>query len=103
MVDMMMVGQLGPWALSAVGLTTQPKFLLMTMFMSMNVGATALIARYKGAGNYRRANLILRQALLLTFLLSAVASVIGFAYAEPLIRFMGAADAESLALSLIHI
>ncbi len=103
MVDMMMVGQLGPWALSAVGLTTQPKFLLMTMFMAMNVGATALIARYKGAGNYQRANLILRQALLLTFLLSAVASVIGFAYAEPLIRFMGAADAESLAGGVVYL
>lgn len=44
MVDLMMVGQLGPWALTAVGLTTQPKFLLMTMFMAMNVGATAMVA-----------------------------------------------------------
>ena len=50
MVDMMMVGQLGPWAIAAVGLTTQPKFLLMTMFMAMNVGSTALIARHKGEG-----------------------------------------------------
>ena len=49
MADLMMVGQLGAWAITAVGLTTQPKFLMMTMFMAMNVGATALVARYKGA------------------------------------------------------
>ena len=42
MVDLMMVGGLGTWAITSVGLTTQPKFLLMTMVMSMNVGATAL-------------------------------------------------------------
>lgn len=102
MVDMMMVGQLGAWAISAVGLTTQPKFLMMTMFMAMNVGATALIARYKGAGDYRKANLILRQALLLTFIFSAMASIIGYIFAEPLIRFMGAADAPTLAGGTVY-
>lgn len=103
MVDMIMVGQLGPWAISAVGLTTQPKFLMMTMFMSMNVGATALIARYKGAGEPHKANIILRQALLLTFVLSAIASIIGFIFSEPLVRFMGAADAETLAGGTIYL
>ena len=34
MMDMIMVGGLGTWAISAVGLTTQPKFILMTMSMS---------------------------------------------------------------------
>ena len=55
MMDLMMVGQLGPWALTAVGLTTQPKFLLMTLFIALNVGATALVARYRGAGEQEKA------------------------------------------------
>ena len=38
MVDLMMVGQLGAWAISAVGLTTQPKFLVTTVFMALNIG-----------------------------------------------------------------
>lgn len=96
MVDLMMVGRLGPWAITAVGLTVQPKFLLMTMFVAMNVGSTALVARYRGAGEPDKANEILRQGLLLTFVLSLLASVLGYIYAEPLIRFMGAADAETL-------
>jgi putative MATE family efflux protein len=90
MADMMMVGGLGSWAIAAVGLTVQPKFLLMTMFMAMNVGATALVARAKGEGNQQKANRILRQALLLTFVLSSIASVAGYVFAEPLVRFMGA-------------
>lgn len=96
MADLMMVGQLGSWAITAVGLTTQPKFLLMTMFQSMNVGSTALVARYKGAGDQRKANSVLRQSLLLTLVLSAVMSVLGFVFAVPMIKFMGASDEISL-------
>lgn len=103
MVDLIMVGQLGPWALSAVGLTTQPKFLMMTMIMAMNVGATAMVARYKGANNPEKANGILRQALLLTFVLSSVSSVIGYIFSEPLIAFMGAADAQTLEGGTIYL
>lgn len=102
MVDMMMVGQLGSWAIASVGLTMQPKFLMGTMFMAMNVGATALVARYKGAGEPERANLILRQAILMTTILSIIASVLGYIYAEPLIKFMGAAEAQTLAGGTIY-
>ena len=90
MVDMMMVGRLGSWAITAVGLTTQPKFLLMTMFMALNVGATAMVARYKGAGRQDKANLVMRQALLLTLVLSALSSVLGYTFARPLLVLMGA-------------
>lgn len=50
----------------------------MAAFMSMNVGATALIARYKGEGDYQKTNTVLRQALLITLVLSAITSCIGF-------------------------
>lgn len=103
MVDLMMVGQLGPWALTAVGLTTQPKFLLMTMFMAMNVGATAMVARYKGAGDQKKANEILRQGLLMTFVLGMVFSVIGFITAPWLIKFMGASEAHVLEASVTYL
>lgn len=96
MVDLMMVGGLGAWALTSVGLTVQPKFLLMTIFMAMNVGATAMAARYKGAGDQEKANLILRQALLLTLIISVISSITGYVFAEKLILFMGAAEEKTL-------
>lgn len=103
MVDLMMVGQLGPWALTAVGLTTQPKFLMMTMFMAMNVGATAMVARYKGAGNQKKADEVLRQALLMTFVIGMVFAVVGFITAPWLIKFMGASEAHVLEASVSYL
>ena len=92
MADMMMVGQLGAWAISSVGLTTQPKFLLMIMGMSLNIGATAMVARSKGAGDQKRANIFMRQALLISLFIGIVMSVLGYIFAENLIGFMGATE-----------
>lgn len=103
MVDLMMVGGLGAWALSAVGLTVQPKFLLMILFMSMNIGATAMVARYKGAGEQEKANLIMRQAILLTLVLSVISSVLGYIFSEQMVIFMGAPDAQTLKEGTIYL
>ena len=100
MVDMMMVGsiggtanpELGVQALSAVGLTTQPKFLLMTAFIAMNTGVAALVARYKGRNDKENANLIVRQGLLFTFLVTILFSVLGVVFARPLVVFMGSTE-----------
>ena len=50
MVDMMMVGNLSSAAIAAVGLTTQPFLLLMSVFAAVNVGTTTLVAWNIGAG-----------------------------------------------------
>ena len=100
MVDLMMVGSiggkenptLGVQALSAVGLTTQPKFLLMAAFIAMNTGVTALVAQNKGIGNKKQANLIVRQGLMVTFLITIVLSVLGAIFARPMVIFMGATE-----------
>ena len=100
MVDMMMVGsmggkahpEIGAKALSAVGLTTQPKFLLMAAFVAMNTGVTALVARYKGQNNKEQANLIVRQGLGLTFFLTAILSILGTVFARPMVIFMGSTE-----------
>lgn len=102
MVDLMMVGsiggsvhpELGAQALSAVGLTTQPKFLLMTAFMAMNTGVTALVARYKGIGDKEKANLVVRQGLMFTFLVTIILSVLGIVYAKQMILFMGSTEEQ---------
>lgn len=100
MVDLMMVGsmggtanpQLGTQALAAVGLTTQPKFLLMAAFVSMNTGVTALIARYKGRNDKEKANLVVRQGLLFTFCATVILSILGVVFARPMVIFMGSTE-----------
>lgn len=89
MADLIMVGNLGTWAITAVGLTTQPKFILMTMVMAMNVGSTALVAQSRGSGNREAAQKYARQAMLLNLTLSILLSVVGFVTARPLVLFHG--------------
>lgn len=89
MVDLMMVGsmggtenlEMGTQALAAVGLTTQPKFLLMAAFVSMNTGVTALVARNRGRGDQEKANLVVRQGLLFTFWATVLMSILGVVFA----------------------
>lgn len=100
MVDLMMVGSIGgktnpsmgAQALSAVGLTTQPKFLLMAAFIAMNTGVTALVARYKGTGDKEQANLVVRQGLLFTFIATIFLSILGIIFAKPMVLFMGSTE-----------
>lgn len=100
MVDLMMVGSMGgkanptigTQALAAVGLTTQPKFLLMTAFIAMNTGVTALVARSKGNSDQKQANLIVRQGLLFTFVATILLSILGYFFAKPMVLFMGSTE-----------
>ena len=100
MVDLMMVGsmggaenlEMGTQALAAVGLTTQPKFLLMAAFVSMNTGVTALVARNRGRGDQEKANLVVRQGLLFTFCATVLMSVLGVIFARPMVIFMGSTE-----------
>ena len=46
--DMMMVGTIGPAAIAAVGLTAQPRMILLILSQAINIGTTALVARRRG-------------------------------------------------------
>ena len=43
MIDTMMVAELGPYAVAATGLTAQPKFIGLTVFIGVNIAVSALI------------------------------------------------------------
>lgn len=90
MVDMMMVGGVGPAAIAAIGLATQPIFLAMAAFIALNVGTTALVARFVGAGEVGEANTAARQSLLVIMAFGTVATAALFFFAKPIILFMGA-------------
>ncbi|HBK86582.1 MAG TPA: MATE family efflux transporter, partial [Firmicutes bacterium] len=92
MVDMMMVGSVGPLAIAAVGLTNQPMFLALAAFQALNVGTTALVARFVGAQDISEANATIRQSLLVVVALGGLASALVYIFAEPMVVFMGATD-----------
>ncbi|GGK18737.1 MATE efflux family protein [Caldalkalibacillus thermarum] len=101
LINMMMVGRVGPEALAAVGLTTQPVFFALAVFMALNVGTTAVIARSIGAGEYQEANRVAEQAFLLNTVLSVLVVSMMFPLSEQILIFMGAAP-EVLAEGVLY-
>ncbi len=90
MADLIQVGRLGPWAITSVGLSTQPMFVAMSVFMSLNVGVAALVARHIGAGEPGEAARVARQAMAIASALGAVLAVLGWHGSGRIISWMGA-------------
>lgn len=88
--DTIMVGKLGAYAISAVGLTTQPRFIMLATFIALNVGTTALVARFKGQGNKRDAEIVTAQSIILALLMALVLTIPGVLFARRMVLFMGA-------------
>lgn len=90
LVDTMMVGVLGPESISAVGITAQPRFVVLAAILSFNVGVTAVVSRFKGADDQESANRCLKQCLLVCTCMAAVLAVLGAVFARPFLQFAGA-------------
>ncbi|MBQ9840535.1 MAG: MATE family efflux transporter [Erysipelotrichaceae bacterium] len=100
-IDTMMVGGLGTNAIAAVGICTQPKFIIMATLLGLNTGVNVVVARRKGEERQDEANKTLRNALLLSFSLSLLLSTIGFVFAEPMLMLAGA-SADYLSISVVY-
>jgi putative MATE family efflux protein len=90
MVDMMMVGQLGPAAIASIGLTNQPFMLLIAVFAAVNVGTTTMVAWNIGAKKIDKARAIVRQTLIINGALGVITAVLGIISAKYIVTFMGA-------------
>lgn len=98
-MDLIMVGGLGSPAIAAVGITNQPKFILLAMVFSVNVGVTAIVARRRGEDDEIGANRCLRQSMMISITLSFLMGLVGFIFARPIMVFAGA-DPEFLELAV---
>ena len=92
MADMIMVASLGAYAIGAVGLVTQPRFVMLASFMALNVGSTAMVSRFKGARDRDNANLVFYQSLLMTLGITFILCLIMLAGGESLIRFLAGSN-----------
>lgn len=98
MVDMIMLGNIRPIALSAasiasVGITNQPLFIALSLVQSFNVGGTAIIARYYGMGRTKKLGNVLKHVLILsvTFIIIPL-FLLSMFQAENIMRLLGAGE-----------
>ena len=89
-INTIMVSSLGEKAIVAVGITNQPKYILLAIIMSLNVGVTAIIARRKGQNDRDGANHTLRVSILISITISALMAFLGFVFASPILKLAGA-------------
>lgn len=98
MVDMMMVGRIpnpqeAAASIAAIGLTNQIVFIAISLVQSLNVGATAMVARYVGSKRTDRIESVVKHVILLTQILIALpVLIIGLKYSDDLMRLLGAEE-----------
>lgn len=92
LVDSLMVSSMGSYAVAAVGLTTQPKFLGLSLFVAANVAISALVARRQGEGKREEANRIFSTFLVFILVMAVLLSVLLVLLADPIIRLCGSEE-----------
>ncbi len=101
-VDMIMVGHLGPAPVAAVGLSHMPLMLSMVVFMGIGTGGTALVARYTGAQDPETVESVTRQSFWMG-LVSAVLVAAGYYTAAPAIMALMGAEPEVAPLGVAYL
>jgi putative MATE family efflux protein len=103
--DTWLVGHyLDPAHLAAMTLLNYVLWLLPNLFALVGIGATALVARFTGAGDRELANRTLHQAYLLGLVLALVMTALGFLLGDPLIRLLQLrGQSEVYAQRFLHI
>ena len=92
MIDTIMVGTISTAAIAAVGITNQPRFIVLSAIVALNMGVTAIVARRKGEGDIISARSSLKQALIISLMISLLLSVSAYIFAYPLLSFSGAGN-----------
>ena len=89
LIDSLMVSALGSNAVAAVGLTAQPKFMGLSVFLAINVAISALVARRFGENKRREANALLSTALVLICGLSVLLGIVFVVLAPQIMNLCG--------------
>lgn len=101
MIDSYMVSGLGSYAVAAIGLTTQPKFICLALFLAINMAVSALVARRKGQGERDSANRILLTAIICCVVGIIIISSAAVAFADPIIYLVGS-EPETHASAVLY-
>ena len=89
-MDMIMVGFLGKEAISAVGITNQPKYIVLAPILALNTATVVYVARKKGENNQKEANDYTKIAIIFSFIFSLFICLLAFVYCEDILWFAGA-------------
>ena len=104
LLDSLMVSSLGASSVAAVGLTAQPKFIGLALFIAANVSISALVARRRGESKREDANQIAMTAFLFVICAAIIISIFFVANADAILKLCGTnADTHEDAVTYLTI
>lgn len=92
MVDTMMVGVIGTAAISAIGISNAPRILMTSIFGSLSIANSSVIARRIGEGSRDRASQTMKQSILYALVLLVIVCSIGFIFTPHMLKLGGAPE-----------
>ncbi len=96
-VDIKMVGTLGPASIAAVGTSREAIFTFLTLIFAVATGTQVMTARYMGQRDPQKATEAARQAIILAVLFGLVLAPAGYLLSGNLLAALGA-ETDTLAL-----
>lgn len=104
LIDTFMVSSIGPNAVAAIGLTTQPKFIALSFFIAISVSVSALVARRKGEQDKKMANQTMVTAMIVALLLCLIISSVFVIFTPQILKLSGSSpDTHDLGVSYFRI
>lgn len=95
MVSTIFVGRISKEAMAGVGIINMLIFVFQTVFAGLATGTTVIIARVTGEKDNEKAKAVLIQSLIMSVVVGATVTVIGYIFAEPILKvFFGSAEPE---------
>lgn len=88
--DTIMVGRLGTDAIAAVGLAGTLFFIISMIFSSLNTGSASIVARYIGAKEKDRAQIVGAQAILMSLIMGITVTPLFIFFANTMLLLMSA-------------
>ncbi len=88
-IDMIWVGRLGSASMAAVGAAGIAVQLLMTAMFGLIMGVRAMVARFIGAGDFRAANHVAQQGLVLAAIAAILMAAIGIFFTKGILGLFG--------------
>lgn len=103
-IDTFMVSGMGPSAVAAIGLTTQPKFIALSFFFAINAAVSALVARRQGEGDRTEANRTLITAIYIVIFFVILVDLLMMPFLSPILKFAGSnPETHNLSISYFQI
>lgn len=99
--DTAMVGSLGGYAIAAVSITDNPSMLIQAFFASISVGTTALVARFVGSNDRKKATDTMTQSIIISIIFSLIFTLVALLFCKNIVTWMGT-DKETFPYAITY-